>query len=85
MAIEIPSITQACCQGCGDTSLHLKEFHSEGVAGHGDKHVEIYFCPDCDISGVVEFTPPNDTYIAKGPLFGEPEDVSHILEEARQL
>jgi hypothetical protein len=85
MAKEIPSITNSCCQGCEYTHLRLKEFHSEGKAGHGDKHVEIYLCPDCNIQGAVEFTPPTDTYTVKGPLFGEPEDVTSIIEQARQL
>lgn len=85
MSRELPTVSQASCNQCGNESIELRDFNAEGKSSRGDKHIEIYACTECKAEGGVEYTPPTSTYTLKGPLFGEPEDVEKIKEEARNL
>lgn len=85
MARKIPDVSNATCSNCGHERLNLGEFHSEGNSQKGDKHAELYMCENCNTKGMVEFTPPTSHFTLKGPLFGEPEDIDNLLQQARQL
>lgn len=85
MARELRAVSEASCNECGNDRIDLGEFHAEGNSSKGDKHMETYSCAECRTQGVVEFTPPTSSYTLKGPLFGEPEDVDELIQEARQL
>lgn len=85
MARELPTVSEASCNECGNDRLDLEEFHAEGNSGKGDKHMETYSCGNCGTQGIVEFIPPTNFYTLKGPLFGEPEDVDPLIQEARNL
>lgn len=85
--IETKFIDSVQCAECGTqkSELEVLEFASENRGEQGDKHMEIYECPNCGTSGSMGFTPPTDMYTLKGPLFGEDEDPDDLESEVSQL
>lgn len=47
--------------------------------------MEFLECSSCAKQGVMTFTPPTKWYKLKGPLFGEPENISELVTKAKQL
>lgn len=75
------------CANCGAIKKHIEtiDFYAEGGAEKGDKQMEFLECTKCKTQGLLTFTPPTEYFNLKGPLFGEDEYISELLEKAKNL